>query len=234
MLLIFAFGGQSASSRDGRGHPLSVGATGFKALVTLSGAFGGGDARRRRRGAGAAGLVVVAIEPQSSAEDVARLLELRRGLPTLLILPKWLTMPDPSHRGWVRAIGPGVGARGAALIDGRASSVRARDGRGGRPARGAALAGISVPEPSSPQIVQRRRRCMPCSPLPGRGALIAQLGNEPHYIVADPDLFNNHGLQDPARRAAALAILARLRPAKRADRLRSHRQRLRRAAPART
>ena len=45
----------------------------------------------------------------------------------------------------------------------------------------------------------------PLLSAPGGGALLAQLGDEPHYVVADPDLFNNHGLKDPAAARAALA-----------------------------
>jgi len=40
--------------------------------------------------------------------------------------------------------------------------------------------------------------------------LLAQLGERPHYVLADPDLLNNHGLADPARAQAALALLDRL------------------------
>lgn len=211
LLLIFAFGGQSAGRSDGRAHALSLGATGFKALVTLSDAVGETMVADRAEELADAGLVVVAIEPQSKAEEIERLRELRRGRPTLLILPKWATTPDPSRRGWVRAIGPMLGARGAALIDGKLS-VRVPDRAASGPARGlAVLAGISAPAIGSPQIVEGAA-LQPVLSIPGRGAIIAQLGNEPHYVAADPDLFNNHGLRDPATARAALAILARLRP----------------------
>lgn len=213
LLLIFAFGGDSASSRDGRAHPLSVGATGFKALMILSERFGGGTLADGEEELAAAGLLVVTIEPRSRKSDIARLLDLRRGLPTLLILPKWHTMPDPSHRGWVRGMAPGAGAPAAGLIDSRLN-VRfefADDGSGRRAEGHGALAGISVSEPRSAQSVGGLG-LRPLLSAPGRGALLAQLGDEPHYVAADPDLFNNHGLKDPAAARAALAILARLRP----------------------
>jgi hypothetical protein len=41
-------------------------------------------------------------------------------------------------------------------------------------------------------------------------ALVAQLGNRPHYVVADPDLLNNQALRDPARARAAVELLDRL------------------------
>ena len=43
--------------------------------------------------------------------------------------------------------------------------------------------------------------------MPGGGALVARLGDQPHYVAADPDLFNNHGLRDPAAARAALALI---------------------------
>ena len=42
-------------------------------------------------------------------------------------------------------------------------------------------------------------------------ALIAQLGDQPHYVLADPDLLNNQALRDPARARAAVELLDRLR-----------------------
>lgn len=212
LLLIVAFGGQSASSRDGRGHPLSVGATGFKALVTLSRRFGGATLADNAEELADAGLVVVAIEPRSRASDIRRLRELRSGRPTLFILPKWYTLPDSSRRGWVQRLGPGAGHAAAELIDGQLQ-VRASFGEGGDSARGLALlSGIATPEPGSPQTIGGPAVRTLLS-APGRDALLAQLGNEPHYVAADPDLFNNHGLKRPERARAALAILARLRPA---------------------
>ena len=53
--------------------------------------------------------------------------------------------------------------------------------------------------------------------IPGRGALVAQLGQQPHYVVADPDLLNNHGLRSPETAAAALDLLGGLRPPERDD-----------------
>jgi len=211
LLLLFAFGGQGASSRDGRAHPLSIGATGFKGLMLLTRRTGGADTVDSDEDLLAGELVVATIEPQSRQADVTRLLNLRRGLPTVLLLSKWLTMPEPSHRGWVRAIGPGAGAA-ARLID---PQLRVQPlfsgGATGRATGSGPLAGLSAPLPSQPQSVSGGR-IRPVLSL-GDGILIGQLGDEPHYLVADPDLFNNHGLKDPATARAALAILARLKPA---------------------
>jgi len=211
LLLIYAFGGQSATSRDGRAHPLSVSGTGFKALATLTARFNRTSRIYEARDFDTASLVIVAIEQDSRPADLARLLDRRRGRPTLIILPKWFTEPDRARRGWVRAISPGAGMRAARLID---PSLRAsadfHSGQAGT-ARGAdRLAGIAVPQPRIPQTIDGGK-ATPLLAGPGGGALIAQLGDQPHYVAADPDLFNNHGLRDPGTARAALAILARLK-----------------------
>jgi len=52
----------------------------------------------------------------------------------------------------------------------------------------------------------------PLVTLPDGGILVARLGEGPHFVAADPDLFNNQGIRDPARAAAALALIDRLNP----------------------
>lgn len=209
MLLLLAFGGQPSSTRDGREHALSIGATGFKALVTLAGRFGptemvdGGDDLVTEN------LVIVTIEPGHRPEEVERLLERRRGRATLLILPKWLTMADPSHRGWVRALGAGSGSSAARALGKNIRVVSARSRPAGT-ARGTdILDGLRLPVPQSPQTISGDG-VEPLVGLAGGGALVARLGDQPHYVAADPDLFNNHGLRDPAAARAALELIARL------------------------
>ena len=60
---------------------------------------------------------------------------------------------------------------------------------------------ISVPTP--------RRDTARSGPV-SAPALVAQLGNRPHYVVADPDLLNNQALRDPERARAAVELLDRL------------------------
>jgi hypothetical protein len=43
--------------------------------------------------------------------------------------------------------------------------------------------------------------------LPNGDALLARIGVQPHYVAADPDLFDNHGLKDPAQARAALELI---------------------------
>ena len=209
MLLILAFAGQPSSTRDGREHALSIGATGFKALATLTGRFGATEMIDGPEDLATENLVIVTIEPRHRAEEVERLLERRHGRATLLILPKWLTMADPSHRGWVRALGAGPGSAAAQALGKNIRVIGTRDRSAGTAGGTDILDGFQLPVPRSPQTISGGN-IQPLVSLPGGGALVGRLGDQPHYVAADPDLFNNHGLRDPAAARAALELIARL------------------------
>jgi hypothetical protein len=38
------------------------------------------------------------------------------------------------------------------------------------------------------------------------------MGEQPHYVVADPDLLNNHGIRRPEAARAAIEMLERMMP----------------------
>jgi hypothetical protein len=60
--------------------------------------------------------------------------------------------------------------------------------------------------PALPQVIEGEG-LVPLLILPNGGTLLAQIEGRPHYILADPDLLNNHGISDPARARAAIALL---------------------------
>jgi hypothetical protein len=211
LVLLMAYGGSIGSGRDGRAHALSVSAIGFKGLVDLTRNFHAIHMIEAPEDLEDEALVVVAIEPQSRPGDLARLLQQRQGRPTLIILPKWRTVPQPGRPGWVRGVAPVAGAEAPRLL-GRKINVRvaADPPADARMAAGAEiLDGLSVPIPAAPQVIEGGD-IIPLLSLPGGGALVASLGDQPHYVVADPDLLNNHGLHDPATARAAIALIDRL------------------------
>ncbi len=207
LLLSLAFGGNLGAGRDGRAHALSAGATGFKGLVALTGRFRETVMIDGPSDLATEDLVVVALEPENRPEVVSELLKTRHGRATLLILPKWTTIAEPARRGWVRALGPGAGEDAAALLGRKievdVSSVRRT---GGFASSVDFLHGLAVPVPREAQAISGPG-VIPLIPAPDGGALLARLGDQPHYVAADPDMFNNHGLRDPAAARAALALL---------------------------
>jgi hypothetical protein len=208
MLLLMAYGDNLGAGRDGRAHALSQAATGYKGLVTLVGGF---HQTRFVRSAEQEGddLLIVSLEPDTPPDRLRALLARRPNLPTLVILPKWWTVADPEHRGWVRALAPVAGRSQQAALDG--ADIQAAEGPApAAPVPGeAALAGIDFPVPAAAQTVSAKAY-RPLLQLPGGRSLVAQISDQPHYLLADPDLVNNHGLRDPARARAALALIERL------------------------
>jgi hypothetical protein len=208
LVLLLAYGDRIAPVH-GQGAPaLSVGATGYKGLITLVGSFRQTHMVSTPGDLSTENLLVVALEPQNRPEDVARLLAMRAGRATLLILPKWLTRPEPSHRGWVRAVGPAAGTLSQRLIGAKAEvRVSPMAAVPGRFARGEDIIdGLLVPVPDNAQTISGGE-LVPLLAIADGEALVARIGSQPHYVAADPDLFNNHGLKDPAHARAALALI---------------------------
>jgi hypothetical protein len=206
LLLLLAYGGSIGREPTGRAHVQSIAATGYKGLVQLVGEFHEANIVEGAEAHYTEDLVVVALEQQTRREMLTQLLERRQGRATLLILPKWWTIRDPIRRGWVRAAGSGTGGMAVGLLQGKVAIQSYR----GRPPRTAIgeniLDGLRVPVPREPQLVTGGDLTTLVG-LPGGGALVAKLGDQPHYLVADPDLLNNHGLSDPAVARAALQLI---------------------------
>jgi hypothetical protein len=208
LVLLLAFGNRIGPIHDSRAPALSVAGTGFKGLYDLVGHFREAREIRGQADLETDDLVVVALDPRNRPEDVARLLDLRRGKATLIILPKWETVPDPDHRAWVRVLGPGAGMLLAPQIVDKAQ-LRVSP-QAVSPDRFAAgqdfLEGVQVPVPGNAQTIGGGE-LRPLLTLPNGDALIARIGDQPHYVAADPDLFDNHGLRDPAQARAALTLI---------------------------
>ena len=96
---------------------------------------------------------------------------------------------------------------GQLLGEGVTVNVAAADKSPSRTARGVdILGGLSVRVPRSPQQISGKA-VHPLVPLPGGGALVARIGDQPHYVIADPDLVNNQALHDRDSARAALALI---------------------------
>jgi hypothetical protein len=209
-MLLSAYAGDFRSARDGRAHALSVSADGFHGIVRLVELVGGRtQLLRSPRDLESEDLLVVAIELQTGRDAVDKLLEDRGNRATLLILPKWATGPLPGHPGWVATVGP-VGNEFAEKSLEDVDVAVDEKGKGGALASGTGLLeGITVRVPAAPQTISGED-VRPLLAGPGEGAMLAQIGDGPLYVLADPDLMNNHGLKDRATALAAVQILGRL------------------------
>lgn len=211
-LLLAAYAEDFRSGRDGRPHPLSLSATGFKGLTQLLEATGHGP-RLIRSGDGldTEDLVVAALDQTLGEGALAALTRRRESQATLLILPKWTTLPDELHPGWVTRVAPLPPEEVAGLLEGVAEVTVSHDkvppGRAG--AGQEYLEGVRTPAPTLSQTIAGED-VMPLLTHPGGGILLGQLGEGPLYILADPDLMSNHGLRDARTARAAVDILGLL------------------------
>lgn len=207
LLLLLAYGSNMSSGRDGRAHSLSVSATGFKALVDLVDNFREARIIRDDGDLDSVELLVVTLEENSQPGELARLLQRRGAYATLIVLPKWITLPHSGRRGWVQTLGSGAGGPAALQIakDASIGSVSEGAARAGHVWGRDLLEGVRLRIPEEPQVI-RGGGLNPLVSL-GNGALVAQIGNAPHYVVADPDLLNNFGLRNAETARAALGLL---------------------------
>jgi len=208
MLLLGAYAPALNSGRNGGTHALSNGATGFSALVRLSAASGRNPLVVRSM-AELDSEDLAIITPDHGSTDLTDILENRGPRPTLVVLPKWNTLSDRRKSGWVRVSGllPASDPE-ATLAPGVPLKVaRVRTGR--EPLQTAPSSSPAELRFAAPRVLQTisGRRLEPLLTDRGGRIVLAQVGNERLYVLADADLLNNHGMGDRGQAAAALALL---------------------------
>jgi len=211
LLLLLAYGGGAGPRGDGSAAAPARSAVGYAGLIDLVGRFRETRGVTGGEGVESEDLLVVALTGTATPGAVQNLLRRRSGRATLLIMPKWITRPDPAHRGWVRSVAPVAGQMSQLLV-GRDVEVRVLTVPQSAPVRGENfLSDLILPVPRNPQVISGGD-LQPLFPVRGEQALLAQIGTQPHFVLADPDLLNNHGLRDLANARAALRLLDELSP----------------------
>lgn len=200
---------------SGGAHALSSSAVGFRGAQIMLKALGVptrvSQARLNARDLRGAGLVLTP-GPQTSAADLSHF---PQALRTLIVLPKWQTVPDPARPGFVLNAGllPKGDWAGALLSGfGPGTKVGVEPGRQPRELRGV---GAGILEAS----------VLPLRGLDGLqtiagpawapvlvdahgGIVLAQSVKRPDvFVLADPDLLNNHGLGDLDTARAGMTVL---------------------------
>lgn len=188
-LLLFAYADELRPAQNGGTHALSTSAIGFAGLADLVKQTRG-DVRMVRREAdlGDDVLLVLTPGPGTSPAAVKAILDRREGLPTLVILPKWIAVPLPGKPNWVRTTGT-IPQSMAALPLSEVKEVTI-----GSPPR-QALRTISG---SGLETIYA---------APDGAALAATDEESLLTIVADPDLFDNLGLATREGAERAMDIL---------------------------
>jgi hypothetical protein len=209
MLVLGAYAPDLRSGRNGGSHALSNAATGFSGLVRLAEATGRHPSIVRNLADVDDDESLLVATPDNGLDDLSELLQRHRGKPILLVMPKWATLQDPGHTGWVKAVGlrPAVDP-GRLLAPQHPLKVdRVRSG-------GVALRTVVAEAPkemqfTAPGALQTMSGpgLVPIVTDPGGRIVIAQMEDSRVYILSDPDLIDNRGLADIRQAGAALALL---------------------------
>ena len=149
--------------------------------------------------------LIVTLSPDSDAAALDHLLEHRQFRTTLFILPKWQTIPSPTHQGWEMKLGRLPSGEIDRLLD---RIAKQRLGTGESKAGTVVIAGHGVAVPPQLQWIESSSRVIAAGP--GEGVLVAGR-DKAHYVLADPDFLNNAALKDPQKAAAALDLINSLR-----------------------
>ncbi|KQR84174.1 hypothetical protein [Sphingomonas sp. Leaf343] len=206
-LLLGAYAPDFRSGRNAGAHALSNAATGFAGIVNLAGATGR-NPRILRTEAGWDTEDLVVATPEHGNVDMSSFMTMRRGRATLIVLPKWSTVANEDVDGWADIVGLLPASDPARTLAPATALPIARRPSGGRPLRAVdwAPAALSVGAPRPLQTVAPAALVPFVTDAAGR-VVLGRIGRTEVYILADPDLLNNHGIRSLARARGALALL---------------------------
>ena len=214
-MVLTAFGGTLREGHDEGAHALAVNGTGYAGLVTLvRAAVPGSYAGRSRLDVANAGLAVLTpVLGATDAGELGAVVQARGARPTLIVLPKWLTIADPLRSTWVRRVGTvplkAVQPWLNAVAPGHAPLLFEAATK-----RDALLTVVAdrapLPQPS-PVRSLIGRGLVPVIVDAGGRVVLGRIGRGV-YVLADPDLVANHGLRQPANARAAVALVTSLAP----------------------
>jgi len=212
-LALSAYAPEFRTESDGGAHALSKSAIGFAGLRILLDEMGTESVIARTTTRTAPGLLVLTPGPQNTAAEIAKL---SLSGPSLIILPKWWPIPDPVSYGRVLKGFPVSTAQTGRLLDLLAKGTTVKQRHDRSVPQWVAPAGAPVRIPAQPDMLDSLQTISGKAWIPiiedrRGGTVLARLPGLPVYVLADPDLLNNHGLASLSRAALSLQIIDTLR-----------------------
>jgi len=215
-LVIGAFAPDLRTGHNGGTHALSNAAVGFSGIVQLAEATG-----RNPQIIRSAHLFdtedLLVVTPDTGFANITAILDARKSRPTLFVLPKWTTVEDPDHKGWVRIAGVTFAEDPGSLFSPQTELIihRRRSGGGPLVANPDFDPKIQFAAPRVLQVITakktgkgaERQKVVPLLTDDKGGAVLVRIGDGPTYVLADPDLMSNAGIKSAHQAAAALALL---------------------------
>lgn len=209
MLVLGAYAPDLRSGKNGGAHALSNASVGFSGLVKLADATGRNPYIVRSLDELESEDLAV-VTPEDAGTDLTKFLQRRGQRLTLIVLPKWMTSRDPVKPGWVEVDG--------LIYKGAPEGVLAPDWqlKVERHKRAGLEPLLTVPEgapkdlqflaPAVMQTISGDKLEAVITDQQGR-VVLGKYAERPLYVLADPDLLNNHGMADEHQAAAAMALL---------------------------
>ena len=206
-LLLGAYAPDLNSGRNAGSHALSNAATGYAGLVELALATGR-HPRVLRAEEGWKTEDLVVATPEHGAVAMGTFMAARRGRATLIVLPKWATVADDKTSGWVDVGGLLPAFDPAGVLAPATVMTVSRRPSGGRALQAVrwAPSSLAVSAPRPLQAVTSAALIPLITDDAGR-IVLGQIRRTNTYILADPDLLNNHGIATLDRARAALDLL---------------------------
>lgn len=211
--LLAAYEPELRSGDNGQGHALSRSAIGFAAVARLLEATGTPVVMRRGALSATAAEGLLVLTP-SAGTGASRVSDIEHVGPTLVVLPKWVAIPHPARRGWIRT---------AALVEGdQALKVLPAASRSGLTLQQRAGAGaVRLARPDGRPVgvqpaIENLRTLSGPGWIPvvvdeaGRGVLVMNQRTR-LYVLADPDFLDTAGIKTLDGARAAIALLSVIR-----------------------
>jgi hypothetical protein len=208
MLVLGAYAPDLRSGHNGGSHALSNAATGFSGLVQLADATGRHPTIVRSV-ADLKNEDLTVITPDDGGDNLSNILTTRGPRTTLVVLPKWWTITDKGHAGWVQVIGLTFSTDPEGVLAPDTKLKIARSKGHGEPLVnvGSAIpAGVHFLAPAVVQTMSGQY-LQPLITTPAGGIVLGRVGTRNLYVLSEPDLINNHGMGDERQAKAALALL---------------------------
>jgi hypothetical protein len=197
-LVLSAYAPDFKVERNGAGHALSTSAVGFAGVVDLvKDTQGNVGLVRKDADLMREGLVVLTPAINTDSAEVKSIIDRREGegLATLVVLPKWNVVPLPGKPAWVKARSVLPSFFVTMPLDG-ITPIQASE---------------IAPNGSTLRTVSGKD-LVPVFESPGGGLLVAGIGSNRTYVLADPDVLDNKGVASEQGARRALQVLAELTP----------------------